>query len=432
MPGVVAGALIAHPPILLPQVGGDQSQRVRATLSAAQDLDTRLAQAPADLILFASPHSPMSRTSVLVRRSRRVYGDLGRFRAPQVQLEAEVDLQAARTLVQEASAAGFPLSWTDEDELDHGAVVPLWLLERTRSGKPFIFFGIAGWPLQQFVDFGTWLQGHLASRSTVFIASGDLSHRLFPGAPAGYSPEGRVFDELVVDSLRTNRWERIEGLDRGFVEEAGECGLRPLAVLLGAARAAGLASHVLHYEGPFGVGYPVAQFGSAGTSGAEQLARAAIEHYIREHEVIEPPVSVPAELRSPSAAFVTLRRNGELRGCVGSTRPIMPSAAHEIIRSAISAAIRDPRFEQVTLDELPALSIHVQLLDPPEPVAGPAELDPARYGLIVRAEDRQGLLLPGLDGIDTAEHQIAAVCAKAGIDPDTPIELYRFRVRTVK
>ena len=94
----------------------------------------------------------------------------------------------------------------------------------------------------------------------VLLASGDLSHRLTPNAPYGFRPEGPVFDRIVIGALRDHEWGRIEGMDRDLIEEAGECGLRPLAILLGAARAAGLASQVLSYEGPFGVGYPVVAF----------------------------------------------------------------------------------------------------------------------------------------------------------------------------
>ncbi len=432
MPGIVAGALIAHPPILLPAVGGTESQRLSATLGALRELDSSLATYQADLIIFASPHSPFSMGRMLVRRAGRPSGDLARFRAPQVRVEVDVDLNATRALVQAAGEAGFPLTWTDEAELDHGVVVPLSVLEQTRQEKSFIFLGISGWPLSQFVDFGAWLHKQLAERSALFIASGDLSHRLFPGAPAGYRPEGRAFDKLVIDSLQTNQWEHIEGMDPGFVEEAGECGLRPLAMLLGVARASGLRSQVLNYEGPFGVGYPVVHFVPAPSGGAEELARKAIEHYLRHHEVIEPSQPIPTELSDPSAVFITLKSNGELRGCVGTTRPTMPSAAHEIVRYAISAAIRDPRFEPLTLDELDGLTIHVQLLEPPVPIEAEEDLDPARYGLIVRSGDRQALLLPGLDGIATGAQQIAAACAKAGIDQKAALELFRFRVHSAR
>jgi AmmeMemoRadiSam system protein A len=435
MSGIVAGALVAHPPILLPEVGGSESQRVSASAAALRRLDQQLAEQAATHILMVSPHSPSSPDRIPVRRGTWARGDLSRFRAPQVGVEVRVDHEASAALVRAAGDAGFPLSWTDDPELDHGLVVPLHFLERTREDKLFTFLGISGWPLQRFVEFGGWLQGHLIARSTLVIASGDLSHRLIPSAPAGFRPQGRVFDELVVGALRDRDWQRIETLDPNFIEDAGECGLRPLAILLGAARAAGLESTVLSYEGPFGVGYPVVGFTRsdppAGGLDLQSLGRSAIEHYLRHREFIEPPEPVPPELLLPSAVFVTLRKRGELRGCVGSLYPTEASAAHEFIRYAVASALRDPRFEPVRPDEVAELSVTLQLLDPPEAVSSVADLDPARYGLIVRSGDRQGLLLPGIDQIATAEEQLAAACAKAGIGPFAPVQMLRFRTRTI-
>ncbi len=435
MPGIVAGALVAHPPILVPEVGGNESARVSATADALRRLDDTLAQHPASHILMVSPHSPSGHSQIPVRRGTRARGDLTRFRAPKIRVDARIDQDASARLVGAANDAGFPLIWTDDSELDHGVVVPLVFLERTRKDKLFIFLGISGWPLQRFVEFGAWLQGHLAARSVVLIASGDLSHRLTPGAPAGFRPEGRVFDELVIDALRSRDWQRIEGLDPDFIENAGECGLRPLATLLGAARAAGLGSTVLSYEGPFGVGYPVVEFTASPAPepgvDLQSLGRRAIEHYLRHRELIEPPQPIPRELQSPSAVFVTLGKRGELRGCVGSLYPTEASAAHEFIRYVVASAVRDPRFEPVRLEEVAELSVKLQLLDPPEPVSELTDLDPAHYGLIVRSGDRQGLLLPGIEQIETAEEQLTAACAKAGISPFTPVEMLRFRTRTV-
>jgi AmmeMemoRadiSam system protein A len=147
---------------------------------------------------------------------------------------------------------------------------------------------------------------------------------------------------------------------------------------------------------------------------------------------MDPPESIPVEWRQPSAAFVTLRKHGELRGCMGSLVPTEANAAREIIRYAIASAVRDPRFEPVDLNEVQDLTVSAQLLDPPEPVASPADLDPAVYGLIARAGDRQALLLPGIEGIETVAEQIAAVCEKAGIKQGGPLRLERFRTRTIK
>jgi AmmeMemoRadiSam system protein A len=435
MPGFVAGALVAHPPILLSDVGGAQSERLRATADAMRELDGMLSTVDAALAVVISPHSPSSMTSLPVRRAAHAAGDLSRFRAPQVRVEAQVDVALAAALVVDGQRAGFSLTWAEETELDHGVVVPLHSLRRTMANKRFIFLGVSGWPLHRFVAFGAWLQARLRDRSAILIASGDLSHRLTPDAPYGFRPEGPLFDRLVIDALRARAWEQIEALDPDLVEEAGECGLRPLAILLGAGRAANLQSQVLSYEGPFGVGYPVVVFtASAAPKVAldiQMLGRHAIDTYLRTRRLIEPPEPIPTELQAPSAVFVTLRKDGELRGCVGSVRPTEATAAHELIRYAVASAVRDPRFDPVRLDEVAALTIKVQLLDVPEPVTDITQLDPHTYGVIVRRGDRQALLLPDIDGIDTPEQQVRAACEKAGIDRHAPLELARFRARTL-
>ncbi len=436
MSGFVAGALVAHPPILLTEVGGAQSERVRATADAMRELDAILSAVDAALAVVVSPHSPSSMTSLPVRRSAHAAGDLARFRAPQIRVEAEVDVRLAAALVVDGQRAGFPLTWAEETELDHGVVVPLHSLARTMANKRCIFLGVSGWPLYRFVEFGAWLQGRLGDRSAILIASGDLSHRLTPDAPYGFRPQGPVFDRLVIDALRARAWEQIEALDPDLVEEAGECGLRPLAILLGAGRAANMNSRVLSYEGPFGVGYPVVAFTASAAPtkvllDVQTLGRHAIDTYLRTRRLIEPPEPIPVELQAPSAVFVTLRKDGELRGCVGSLRPTEATAAHELIRYAVASAVRDPRFDPVRLDEVSALMIKVQLLDPPEPVTDIGGLDPHTYGIIVRRGDRQALLLPGIDGIETPEQQVLAACQKAGIDRYAPLQLERFRARTL-
>ncbi|HYM51530.1 MAG TPA: AmmeMemoRadiSam system protein A, partial [Candidatus Limnocylindrales bacterium] len=366
-----------------------------------------------------------------VRLVPRASGHLARFGAPRVALDVPVDLELAQALVRAARADGFRVSPCDDRGLDHGTMVPLWLLPRTRAGKRFVFIGICGWSRARLLAFGEWLHGFLADRSAILIASGDLSHRLTEAAPYGFRPQGRVFDERVIEALRSSEWEDIASLDADSVEAAGECGLRPLTILLGAARAAGLRSEVLSYEGPFGVGYPVATFNATTPDyDVAALARSAIAGYLERRETIAPPEPIPAALRAPSAVFVTLRRDGVLRGCVGTIRPTRATAAHEIVHYAIASAVRDPRFEPVEPAEVSMLSVHVHLLDAPEPVEGTDALDPARYGLIVRSGDRQGLLLPNVDGIRTAAEQLAAALEKAGIDADASIELLRFRTRT--
>jgi AMMECR1 domain-containing protein len=138
-----------------------------------------------------------------------------------------------------------------------------------------------------------------------------------------------------------------------------------------------------------------------------------------------------AFVRGASPEYVTLRLpDGGLRGCVGSTEATTSTVTEETVRSAIMAASRDPRFPELTAEELPALRIEVSVLLPPEAVVSLAELAPQRYGVIVREQQgsRQGLLLPGIEGIDDAATQVAIARRKAGLMPTAAIVLRRFEV----
>ena len=158
------------------------------------------------------------------------------------------------------------------------------------------------------------------------------------------------------------------------------------------------------------------------------LARNAIIAYITEGRVLEAPADLPPVLQQPSACFVTLMKHGALRGCIGTITPVCPNLAEEVIRNGI-AACRDPRVPTpVRREELSDLVISVDVLEPPEPVAGLADFDPKCYGMILRAGNRRGLLLPDLEGVETPEEQYEIVCRKAGIHPDEAVEFSRFKV----
>jgi AmmeMemoRadiSam system protein A len=164
-----------------------------------------------------------------------------------------------------------------------------------------------------------------------------------------------------------------------------------------------------------------------------ELAKRAIEAYVREGKVIPPPKDLAPEMRGRAGTFVSLHdKFGNLRGCIGTIEPTQPNIALEVIHNAISAASRDPRFPPVRADELNNLDIKVDVLTEPEPISGPEELDPKRYGVIVESGWRRGLLLPDLEGVDTVAYQIEIACRKAGIGAKEPKQLYRFEVKRYK
>jgi AmmeMemoRadiSam system protein A len=163
----------------------------------------------------------------------------------------------------------------------------------------------------------------------------------------------------------------------------------------------------------------------------QDLARLSVETFIREGTVIDPPQDPRGVLEQEAGAFVTLRASdGQLRGCIGTIEPARANVAEEIIHNAISAATRDPRFTAVVTSELPGLNYGVDVLSQPETVGGLQDLDPSIYGVIVETSDgsRRGLLLPQIEGIDSAEEQWLAVHSKAGIRPGAAVRVSRFKV----
>jgi AmmeMemoRadiSam system protein A len=254
-------------------------------------------------------------------------------------------------------------------------------------------------------------------------------------------------------------------MDQDLRRTAGECGYRSMLVALGVTEQSDANCEVISYEAPFGVGYLVAQLDkttphasaenadvSSGSSpgamatgssepsanGAQRtdfhralplLARLTVETFVNDGVVITPPKDLPDELNTRAGCFVSLKTlDGDLRGCIGTIEPVKDTLAEEIIANAVSAATRDPRFPPVRKAELPNLKYSVDVLSAPEPCTLD-DLDPEIYGVIVEDERSfgRGLLLPKLEGIDTASQQVEIASRKAGIKPGATVKLFRFR-----
>ena len=163
-----------------------------------------------------------------------------------------------------------------------------------------------------------------------------------------------------------------------------------------------------------------------------ELAREAIKKYLEDREILKIPDSLTAEMKEQQGVFVSLKMHGMLRGCIGTFEPSTSCVAEEVIHNAISSATRDPRFMPVTLSDMRDIVISVDVLTSPEPVKLVSDLDPGRYGVIVKSGHRRGLLLPDIEGIDTSEEQIEIARRKAGIGASEPVDLLRFEVKRYK
>ncbi|MGB9886584.1 MAG: AmmeMemoRadiSam system protein A [Moorellales bacterium] len=452
---VVLACLVPHPPVMVPEVGGVEAKGVRSTAQALQQVGARLARLAPEVLVFITPHGPLARDVVFVAGGRELTGDLGAFGAPQVSFRLANDLELASAIRDRSREAGLGVQITDRwsgwpgtgPGLDHGITAPLYYLGKGWSSFRLVALTYALWPRPQLYRLGMVIQEAVEAtgRRAAVVASGDLSHRLLPGAPAGYDPRGEEFDRRLRELLERGARLEIVNLPEDLAERAGECGWRSLVVGLGTLEGYKVRTEVLSYEGPFGVGYLVACLepeeedpagrlwellsGRGDESWPVRLARQSLEAYVREGRQLPPPRSVPPEFDRAAGAFVSLKKHGQLRGCIGTIRPTRPRLAEEIIANAISAGTRDPRFEPVRPEELPELTYSVDVLTEPEPVRSPVELDPKRYGVIVRRGWRTGVLLPDLEGVDTVEEQLRIAKLKAGIAPEEDCEIERFEVK---
>lgn len=163
-----------------------------------------------------------------------------------------------------------------------------------------------------------------------------------------------------------------------------------------------------------------------------QLAKQSLTYYLKAGTRMDKPADLPEPLAGQAGVFVSFKKQGQLRGCIGTFAPTCPTIAEEIIQNAVSAGTEDPRFNPIELDELPQLEVSVDILGQPEQVDSLEALDPKVYGVIVRNGRRSGLLLPDLEGVDAVTDQVSIAMQKAGIRPEEEIDLYRFTVTRYK
>lgn len=466
---ILASFVMPHPPIIVPEVGNGEEVAIAKTARSMDECAQRIAELRPDDIIIITPHGPVFRDAMALYYESSISGHLGSFRAPQVKISYDIDKPLTMAIADAASRYDITCALLDgrammrygiDDSMDHGALVPLYFIEKRYHAPHLVHITYGFLSYEEIYAFGKAVQQAVeeSDKNVVIIASGDLSHKLTPDSPNGYTPLGKEFDEKLLDLLSKSDVEGIVRMDKRFIEEAAECGMRSIIAMLGALDGYEFSANVLSHEGPFGVGYGVVAVEVGNRSKGRELldsvkakhfadmkhirdgedpyvalARQTVETYIRQGKVIKPGKDLPDEMFTKKAGvFVSIHKNGELRGCIGTISPVYENVASEIIHNAISASTRDPRFEPIEENELDVLEYSVDVLNPAEPVDSIEELDPKRYGVIVRRGYRSGLLLPDLEGVDTPQQQLSIALQKAGIRPDEPYTIERFTVERHK
>jgi AmmeMemoRadiSam system protein A len=455
-----------HPPLIIPDIGKGEEKKIQNTIDSMDKIGKLIAEYSPDTIVVITPHGNLFRDAISVNYDKLLAGDFGSFGYSNISQEYINDREFADAIVEEATDHNIPAALLDynlkkkymlDSRLDHGVLVPLHFVTKYYKSFDLIHITYGLLTNMDLYGFGQVIQktSQKLNRKTVVIASGDLSHRLTRNAPSGFSEFGSIFDELIMKHIKDDDRTDIMTLDSKITEKAGECGLRSIQIMIGTLDGLETKNRVLSYEGPFGVGYGCAELVVTGIISERdvlleidrknkaikaevrekedeyvKLARRTLETYVSYKQRITADENVKNKelLTEKAGVFVSIKKNGELRGCIGTIEPTKKCIAEEIITNAISAGIYDPRFKPIDEDELDQLVYSVDILMEPEKIKTKDMLDPQEYGVIVSQGRKKGLLLPNLEGVDTVDEQLKIALRKAGINPWEEYEMQRFRV----
>ncbi|HZJ76476.1 MAG TPA: AmmeMemoRadiSam system protein A [Oscillospiraceae bacterium] len=451
-----------HPPIVVPEIGRGEENKIKSTYDACSRVAEKIANIKPDTIIIITPHGPLFSDAVAISVEKSIYGDLSRFNASGVQLDLHIDMALTEKIVEYSKGENIPAvkitksfakKYGIEYELDHGTIVPLYFINKKLSDYKIVHITYGMLSKVQLYKFGMNIRKAVEDSDTnaVFIASADLSHRLTEDGPYGYNPYGEKFDKEIISLLEKGDVPGVFNMDTITVKEAGECGLRSYYIMLGAMDGYNIKGNLLSYEGTFGVGYSIMEFDLEKSDKSAydillndrqnkiktklenadpyvRLARESLIGYLVNGNYIDVPSYVTDEMKEiKRGVFVTLKKEGSLRGCIGTFLPTTENVCEEIIRNAVSAGIHDSRFPPVEIEELDDIDFSVDVLTEPQE-ASIKELDPKKYGIVVKSGPRVGLLLPDLDGIDTVDEQVGIALQKGGISADEAYSIEKFEV----
>ena len=450
--------IMPHPPIIVPEIGRGGEKEAQATIEGCKKAACEISAETPDTIVVISPHGPSYSNVVCIAGDSLLKGDFSNFGNRRLSYEFQNDIALVKSISEELEKADIDTVINDKNaqreygidsSIDHGALVPLYFVQKECKDFSIVHIATAIPDPEKLYKCGMAIQAAAANsnKKIVLIASSDLSHRLTEDGPYEYNPEGLKYDNFVVECIKEKSFSSFMNVNGHMRECAGECGHRAINITLGIFEGYKCEREVYSYEGPFGVGYMVAELilkdprssilreyreakerkitkSRESESEYVQLARATIEQYIKTRTKYKTE-SISKERK---ATFVSIKKHGILRGCIGTIHPTKDCVENEIIGNAIEAATADPRFPPIEEYELIDLTISVDILYSPEKIDSQLMLDVKEYGVIVSKGMRRGLLLPNLEGIDTVDEQIKIALDKGGIQKDENYSLERFRV----
>ena len=445
---IIAAVMVPHPPIIIPKIGKGEEKKISETTKAYQQAMKFIASYSPETIIISSPHALSYFDYLNISNSPELSGSLYRF-GDNERFTLETDEELLKEIVNLCEKENFQGGTEGQQDPDisgdHGTLIPIYFLNQELKHYKVIHLGISGLSEIQHYHFGMLIEQacEKLNRKAAYIASGDLSHCQKAGGPYGYKECGPQYDSKIMDIMDKAEFNQLFSFSEEELEKAEVCGHKSFTIMAGAFNGRNVEARYLSHEATFGVGYGVVTF-KAGKEDINRdfyspelirrnneyqkqlkkedayvhLARMSLETYVKTGMVIKPEEDLPAEmLNTKAGCFVSLHKDGQLRGCIGTIEATRKNLALEIIHNAISASTRDPRFNPVNPSELSSLKISVDVLGETEEITDLTKLNVKKYGVIVTKGMRRGLLLPNLDGVDTIEQQLEIAKQKAGLDP---------------
>lgn len=454
---ITGAIMVPHPPLILPRIGQGEERKIADVVKAYEEAAREIIDSRPDTVVIVSPHAPCYYDYIQLSAGKGAAGDMGQFRDPYDRFDILYDEELVDEIEKIAAREGLPAGTLgqQEQDLDHGTMIPLYFLQDLPKDTKFVRMGIGG------PDHLTHYKAGMAiaqaaknlGRKVAIVGSGDLSHCQKPGTHYGFKECGPAYDRKIMEVMGDKDFLELLEMPESLENDAMSCGHKSFCVMAGALDGLDVDARALAHSAEFGVGYGVATYtnpredenrhflekAQANKKAAKEardaksdeyvnLARKTVEEYVR-HGMVPKVSEIPEELKNQQAgAFVSIHKNGQLRGCIGTTAPTARNLGVEIMQNAVSASTKDPRFPPIADWELDDLEINVDVLKTPEKIASKDQLDVKKYGVIVSSKGRRGLLLPDLEGVDTVDDQIAIAKQKAGIAPEEDVDLERFEV----
>lgn len=449
--GVVGAFMVPHPPLIIPNIGKGQEKSVLETIESYHKVAKEIEELQPETIVISSPHAPLFRNGFYISHEDELYGSFKSFGAGDVSFREKVDKELVEEIVKICSENHIPTTYDADTILDHGTMVPLYFIRKYWKDCKIVVVGLSSLPLINHYQIGKYIKeaAERLNRRIIYVASGDLSHKLKEYGPYGFDENGVIYDKKMIDTCSNARFGELLEYDNTLLEKASECGHPSVTMMAGALDNYAVKTKLYSYQDITGVGYGICSFYPEkldssrcyekeyldnhlwidSTDPYVFLAKRAIDFYILTGQTLRIPVDVTESMLNKKAGvFVSIHKFGQLRGCIGTIQATQGNICKEIILNAISAATMDARFDPITEDELDYLEIHVDELTLPEAISSIEELDPKKYGVIVTSGLKRGLLLPDLDGIDEVETQVQIAMRKGNISPNEEIHLQRFEV----